>query len=684
MSERPEKVNILLVDDRPEGLVTLEAVLTQPGYNLIKAGSGQEALAQILAHDFSVILMDVQMPDMDGFETARVIKQREKSKDIPIIFVTAINKADRFVVDGYSVGAVDYLFKPFDPVILKSKVAVLVDLYRKNKKVIQQAEALRELERRESSRVLAELELESRRRYQSLADAIPQILWRADSLGVIEYYNHFWHVYSGFNAEKSLRSGWQDSIHTDDVSSLDKKWKDSLKNKTGFETECRIWHFHSASFRWHLLRVVPEFNALSELVGWIGIATDIDDQKNVQMELLKAKEAADAASEAKSRFLANMSHEIRTPLGAMLGFTELMVTKQPTPLEKEEYLTTIRRNGEQLSRIIDEILDLSKVEAGKLDIDCSYMSVVDLMADVSSLMSLNASERGLSLEFSIEGVIPERIYTDPTRLRQILLNIIGNGIKFSPRGTVKVILSFKTPKRKVGGKLCFSISDSGPGLSEEQINNLFQPFSQVDSSMTRRYGGTGLGLALSRRFARALGGDVIVSESQPGIGSTFKVTVDTGDLDGVEYITSLQQTSLLTGTNSNQEEISLAGLKILLVEDSIDNQVIVSSFLQFAGAQVDIANNGLEGMEKALSGDHNLILMDIQMPILDGYVATSKLREQGFSKPILALTAHAMNEERQRCLRVGCNEHLTKPVNVEELIKRVREFALPCAASTIH
>ncbi len=202
--------------------------------------------------------------------------------------------------------------------------------------------------------------------------------------------------------------------------------------------------------------------------------------------------------------------------------------------------------------------------------------------------------------------------------------------------------------------------------------------------MTRRYGGTGLGLALSRRFARALGGDVIVSESQPGIGSTFKVTVDTGDLDGVEYITSLQQTSLLTGTNSNQEEISLAGLKILLVEDSIDNQVIVSSFLQFAGAQVDIANNGLEGMEKALSGDHNLILMDIQMPILDGYVATSKLREQGFSKPILALTAHAMNEERQRCLRVGCNEHLTKPVNVEELIKRVREFALPCAASTIH
>lgn len=679
MSAALETVDILIVDDRPEGLVTIEAVLTEPGYNLVKASSGSEALAHILNHDFAVILMDVQMPDMDGFETARLVKKRDRSKHVPIIFVTAINKADKFVSDGYAAGAVDYLFKPFDPAILKSKVAVFVDLYRKNRKLMQQTETLREMQKRETARVLADLEIESRRRYQSLADAIPLIVWRANDQGVIDYYNHFFHFYTGLSTEDSRQRGWRHVIHPEDIEPLEKMWTESLSSGAGFELECRIQQGQSAEHRWHLMRVIPEIDTSSQLTNWIGTATDIHDQKVMLQQLMLAKEQADAASEAKSRFLANMSHEIRTPLGAMLGFTELLVTHKLSEGKKKEYSATIMRNGELLSRIIDEILDLSKVEAGKLSVERSEIQVLDLLNDVRSMMTLQAQEKGLKFEMSIEGKVPVRMNTDPSRLRQILTNIIGNGIKFSAQGDVSVVVGLR-PSVDFKPVFFARITDSGPGLTYEQIQKLFQPFSQVDNSMSRKFGGTGLGLALSRRFANALGGDVVVHESPPGKGCTFIVTVDPGPLENVEFVDRLDQ------LNPQKNEIKmvskssvLRGFKVLLVEDSKDNQELVSNFLQVAGAEVELANNGEEGVSKALEGDHNLVLMDIQMPILDGYSATRKLRAQGFGKPIIAFTAHAMNEERQRCLNAGCTEHLTKPINRAELIERVRKYSSPSA-----
>lgn len=665
-----KKVNVLLVDDRPDGLVTLGAVLDHPEYNLVKAQSGREALAHLLEKDFAVILMDVQMPDMDGFETATIIKQREKSKNIPIIFMTANSKADHYVSIGYSVGAVDYVLKPFDPYVLKSKVGVFVDLYKKNILIREQAEALREGERREQMRVLRELENEGRRRYQNLADAIPQVVFRAKPDGAIEYFNQFWQRYTGYSQEQSVGFEWKKAIHPGDLEVIGECWETNQKNQAGFECESRIQQGSTGNYRWHLLRVVPEFGNLGELISWIGVATDIHDHKLTQQELLHAKRMADAASETKSNFLANMSHEIRTPLGIILGFSELLNDSTASPAEKLDAISVIRRNGEQLSKIIDEILDLSKVEAGKMDFEKADVSVVELVNGVKAFMTLPAKEKGLCLNFRVDGNIPSRISTSATRVQQILINLIGNGIKFSPRGNIDVSVSYHKSSKSL---LRFSVKDSGPGLTKKQIENLFQPFTQVDTSMTRKHGGTGLGLALSRKLARALGGDISVSESQPGEGCDFVFTLDTGSLAGVPWVDSLEISKPIPSMPLSKENNKLQGITILLVEDSIDNQVLVSRFLSMAGAKVELANNGVEGVQKALSGHHDIVLMDIQMPELDGYGAISQLREKGFKTPIIALTAHGMVEDRIRCLEIGSNDHLTKPINRHSLIERVQK-----------
>jgi len=663
-----EKVDILLVDDRPEGLITLEAALKHDDYNLVLANSGRETLAKVLSHDFAVILMDVQMPEMDGFETASLIKQRERSKNIPIIFMTAINKTEQYVSAGYAVGAVDYVFKPFDTHILKSKVAVFADLFRKNQLLIKQGEALREVEKRDRLRTIKELESEGRRRYQNLADAIPQILCRTNRKGEIEYYNQFWNRYTGLTLEESTGDGWKKVIHPKELSAVEQVWEQAIVEKKGFDLEVRLQR-QDGQYRWHHLKVVPEFNSLSDLSHWIGTASDIHDQKIIQGELLQAKRIADSASEAKSRFLANMSHEIRTPLGAILGFSELLSNPKISSSERNDYISTIRRNGNQLSKIIDEILDLSKVEAGRLGVECREVSVKELFNGVKTLMSLTAKEKGLDLDFNVVERIPIKIQTDLTRLQQILINIIGNAIKFSVKGKIDVNISSQ------GTYLLVAVNDTGPGLSNAQIETLFQPFTQVDPSITRKHGGTGLGLALSRKLARALGGDIVVTKSLPGEGSNFVISVSTGPLDGIEFTNTLFVEPKKEVGLKKQKADLLKEIKVLLVEDSIDNQILVSRFLTMAGAKVDLANNGIEGVKKAMEGDHHLVLMDIQMPELDGYGAITQLRQNGFKKPIIALTAHGMIEERRYSLKIGSNDHLTKPVNRTALIERVAELA---------
>ncbi len=420
---------------------------------------------------------------------------------------------------------------------------------------------------------------------------------------------------------------------------------------------------------------VPEFDLQNQVTGFIVLASDITKHKAIQTELKEAKEAAEVANATKSAFLANMSHEIRTPLGAVLGFSELLLTNDMSPSERNNSVEIVKRNGRLLSNIINDILDLSKVEAGKLDIEKVEVSFSEILKELGSVLSLEADVKGIELKVIAEGTIPLQIKTDPLRLRQILLNIVGNAIKFTSRGSVTVKVKL-LPNADSPTKLAFIVTDTGEGIRPEQAKRLFTPFTQADVSTTRKFGGTGLGLVLSKKLANTLGGDVVLTETSVGKGSTFVVTIDPGFSEGMLFQHSDAQTASNMLPETKRPRATLNQMKILVVDDSLDNLRLIKIVLSLAGAKVDTAKNGKEAVEKTLSGDYDLVLMDLQMPEMDGYEATKVLRERGYGKPIIALTAHAMKEERQRTLQSGFNDHITKPIDQAMLLRTLSEYSV--------
>ncbi|MBX3021327.1 MAG: response regulator [Bdellovibrionales bacterium] len=668
-----EKVDILLVDDREDGLIALEAVLGEnPGYRLVKATSGRAALSLLDKYDFGLILLDVQMPELDGFETAELIRRQPNYAQVPIVFVTAINKDERYVYRGFEAGAVDYVFKPFDPVILSKKVAVFAELHLKNRRLQLQSRLLAEREAMERKAQIQSVEMENLRRYRNLADAIPHIVLRALPDGDLEYHNHLWTEYTGLSLSESLGMGWQSAICPDQLQSVLSVWYRAMRKRTRYETECKIRRYDGV-FRWHWVKAEPELNDRGEVMAWLGTCTDIHDRKTFEDELKEAQQKAESANHAKTQFLANMSHEIRTPLNAIMGFTELLLDPHISDEEKNKSVSIVRRNGHALMKIVDEILDISKVEAGGLELEEVELPLFDMLNEVKTLMNVQAAKKNVTLAFEIGSRVPTLVKTDSTRVRQILLNLIGNAIKFTREGRVALITSFSSRVDEVS-HLHFLIQDSGVGIDRIAAERIFQPFSQADTSTTRLFGGTGLGLALARKLARALGGDVRLLNSSPGQGSTFEVTIAVEVPPHTEWIEHSQpeQPTPQQVTDPNRAE-SLKGKRILLVEDAEDNQFLIKQFLSRTGAILDTASNGREGISKALANDYEVVLMEIQMPLVDGYQATTELRQKGYDKPIIALTAHALNEERERCMQTGCSGHLTKPISRRQLIDSLLE-----------
>ncbi|MBN2562710.1 MAG: response regulator [Phycisphaerae bacterium] len=504
-------------------------------------------------------------------------------------------------------------------------------------------------------------------------------------------------------------SGWLDRrVHPDDREAVHHLYRELLQSpQRRHQSEFRLKD-ETGEWRWiQVHSSLGESGTENRTNSIAGIMFDITERKRVEEDLQESnrkltealsreknistkleamtrdledvRQAAEAATRSKSDFLANMSHEIRTPMTAILGFTENLLDPDLTMPEQIIAIHTIHRNGEYLLGIINDILDLSKVEAGKVVLERVACDPCKVVADVAFLVKVKADGQGLSFDTEVDGPIPETIQTDPTRLRQILINLVGNAIKFTAVGGVRLITSLDDSGDQPAMR--FDVVDTGLGMSAEQVGRLFQPFVQADTSTTRKFGGTGLGLTISKRFAEMLGGDITVVETAEGVGTRFRVTVATGPLEDVKMIDAPAQVfecmmDQAARTTANTEQASLHGCRILIAEDGPDNQRLISFILKKAGAEVTVEENGKLAADTALAGcdagiPFDVILMDMQMPVMDGYEATKLPREKGYTGPIIALTARGMQGDRAKCLNAGCDDYATKPVDRAKLVEMI-------------
>jgi len=660
--QRPARVNVLLVDDRPENLLALEAILNSPSYNLVQANSGTEALRCLLNQDFAVILLDVQMPGMDGFETATLIRSRDRSRSTPIIFITAFSSNDTHVFKGYSLGAVDYLFKPLKPEILTSKVQVFVELFQKTVEVKQQATQL--------AAVNSELS-KSEERFRTLCACSPLGIYVADVEGRCTYINPRCQAICGLTLEESLAEVWQREVHPEDRDRVVADWLAWIKESQEYSNEFRL--AGSENVRWIHVQSSPMFSDLGKLIGHVGTVRDITDRKQAEEErgrLIReqvARQEAERANQMKDEFLAILSHELRTPLNAILGWSRLLRVKKFDEETIDKALETIERNAKSQAQLIEDILDVSRILRGKLNLNkhpIRLESVIELAID--SLQPL-AEEKSIVLELTSSPKVGE-VIGDFDRLQQIVWNLLSNAIKFTQEeGKVEVRLE------SVGDEAQIQIIDNGIGIEPDFLPYVFDRFRQADSSTTRSYGGLGLGLAIVRHLVEQHGGKVY-AENNPGEGAKFTVALPLAQRNALADDDDWSELSDQAGTLP-----TLVNLQLLVVDDDDDTREFLIALLEEEGAMVRSASSVAEALAALESSWPDVLLSDIGMPGADGYELIARVREmevlRGRMMPAIALTAYARESERQQALEAGFQMHLSKPVEVTQLIAGIANLA---------
>jgi len=539
-------------------------------------------------------------------------------------------------------------------------------------------------------------------RYRTLVEGIPAVTFMA---ALDEGNNEFYvspqiEQLLGFSQKEWLGDPflWYRQLHPDDRQRWGAEFARTCASGVNFSSEYRflsrdnreVWVRGEA-------RVVRDEHGQPLFLQ--GIAFDITDSKHAEQALRRSAEElerkvgqrtaalqeatlrAELANRARASFLATMSHEIRTPLNAIIGFADLLRLKaHGSEAEQMEWLEIIQGGGKHLLSLINDILDLSKVDAGKLAVESVACSPIKIINEVCTILNSKASEKGLLLTAQFDGPMPATIVSDPTRLRQVLMNVVGNAIKFTPSGQVRMIARLDRLANG-DGKLVVQIADTGIGIAPDKLDSIFDPFTQADSSITRQFGGTGLGLAISRRIAEILGGGISV-ESELGRGTTFTCEIATGPLDGVAWVDAVDAPIKSRESPPPKAPLPVLDHHVLVVDDGDTNRKLVRLVLERVGAKVSQAENGQQAVERAVSEHFDVILMDMQMPIMDGYTATAELRKRGISTPVIALTANAMKGDQERCEQAGCTGYLSKPIDQDLLLSAVAAAVLGHADSS--
>jgi signal transduction histidine kinase/HPt (histidine-containing phosphotransfer) domain-containing protein len=646
----PSQLRVLIVEDCENDAALLLMELRRGRWDVIhqRVDTPGAMAAALDAHPWDLIIADYSMPNFSG--PAALTMARERTADIPFVLVSG-QIGEETAVQAMKAGADDYLFKG--------------DLHRLVPAVERE---LRGLEERRCARTT---ELLLQVHATQLAEALHlarlgtwNIDLKTDSTDLSEEALSL--LGGALRTNAPTLDEFFACFHPDDRRVLN----ESLHNKEvkQIAQDCRLASPGTAMAFVHIRgNVVRDEQGKPEIAG--GMIQDISERQAIDAELLRLKDAAEAANRAKSAFLANMSHELRTPMSAIIGFADLMSQERANPPTHEECVKVIQRNSHHLLQLINEILDLSRIEAGQMTVERIQCDLPALLNDVIVLMRARAAEKSLQFNVAVDGTLPRHIRTDPLKLRQILINLLGNAIKFTAAGAVEMIARCEPCGQNC--RISIEIRDTGIGMTTEQMSRVFEPFAQAEQSTTRTFGGSGLGLAISRRLARLLQGDVIVT-SNKGAGCVFTASIEAGSVENTETVSTLEDPFSSAGVPEEASHENDIDAHLLLVEDGMDNQRLLSTHLKMAGAGVDIAENGGIAVELASSGEYDLILMDMQMPVMDGYTATAELRRRGMTIPIIALTACAMAEDRDKCLAHGCTDYLTKPIKRDALLTNIR------------
>ena len=646
-------LSLLILEDDPAHFEAIRRAFetADPGVEIRLAASLRDYCDQVADRPPDIVLMDLNLPDGDAQESLNLLSE---SNPFPVLIMTSTGN-EEVSVAAMKAGAIDYVVK---------SPQMFANLPRSVQRVLREWNLLQERKRTEA------LLRASEERFALALEAVNDALWDWNISAGTAYFSPKCYTMLGYEVGEfpATYESWRTLVHPEDLGRIEGELQRDIESGKGYSDDIRM---KSKSGEWIWISTrgnVVEWDAQGKAVRLVGIHSDISERKAMESKLSAALDRAESATRAKSEFLAMMTHELRTPLNGLMGFSELL---SDTPLndEQREYAQTINSSGEHLLSIINDILDFSSIENGRLYLHSAPFSIAGILE--SSMLSVRKSaiEKGLDLHSETGSGVAELIAGDERRVRQILINLLGNAVKFTSTGSVVLRVAASTTGNRPA--VDFSVEDTGLGISAEALGRLFQPFTQASSAIGRSFGGTGLGLSISRRLAEAMNGTITVT-STLGKGSIFTLRLP---LEVSFPAPSIPGPAVPV----HSEPKAPAGDLILVVEDDKASGVIAVKMLQNLGHHVEFVTNGAEAIEAFSPGKYSAILMDVAMPLMDGLVATEKIREieaaTGFHVPIIAFTAQAMMGERERCLAAGMDEFLAKPFKKAELAAKIASIS---------